>query len=47
MSVAERQGVLWPFFGLAGWALAFAVLPVAWIMQSIRQRHLRNSELAS
>lgn len=47
MSAAERQGVLWPFFGLAGWALAFAVLPVAWIMQSIRQRHLRNSKLAS
>jgi len=32
---------LWPLCfirGFAGWTIAFAVLPIAWIMQSIRPR---------
>jgi hypothetical protein len=36
MSAAERQYASWPL-GLTGWTIAFAVLPIAWITQSIRQ----------
>jgi hypothetical protein len=37
-SAAEWVGTDWFIRGLAGWTIAFAVLPIAWIMQSIRQR---------
>ena len=35
---AERDNHPWLMRGLAGWTIAFAVLPIAWIAQSIRQR---------
>lgn len=38
MSVSERIGAEWFIRGFAGWTIAFAVLPVAWIAQSIRPR---------
>jgi len=38
MSVSERIGADWFIRGFAGWTIAFAVLPTAWIMQSIRPR---------
>jgi hypothetical protein len=38
MSVSERIGADWFIRGFVGWTIAFAVLPVAWIMQSIRPR---------
>jgi hypothetical protein len=38
MSAAERQFANWPPLGLTGWTIAFAVLPIAWIMQLSRQR---------
>jgi hypothetical protein len=41
--VAERQDNPWLMRGLAGWTIAFAVLPIAWIVQSIRQRHQRTA----
>ena len=36
---AEREGHSWLMRGLSGWTIAFAVLPIAWITQSIRERH--------
>jgi hypothetical protein len=36
--VANRSNVVWVTKGFAGWTIAFAVLPIAWIAQSIRQR---------
>ncbi|HEX4309593.1 MAG TPA: hypothetical protein VHZ25_06160 [Acidobacteriaceae bacterium] len=38
MSVSERIGSDWFIRGFAAWSIAFAVLPVAWIMQLSRQR---------
>jgi hypothetical protein len=38
MSAAERKYASWPPLGLTGWTIAFAVLPIAWIMQAIRSR---------
>jgi hypothetical protein len=38
MSVSQRIGSDWFIRGFAGWTIAFAVLPIAWIMQSIRPR---------
>jgi hypothetical protein len=38
MSVSERIGSDWFIRGFAGWTIAFAVLPIAWIMQSIGPR---------
>jgi hypothetical protein len=38
ISAAERENHPWLMRGLAGWTIAFAVLPIAWIVQSIRQR---------
>jgi hypothetical protein len=38
MSEAERVGSDWLMSGFLGWTIGFAVLPVAWIAQSIRQR---------
>jgi hypothetical protein len=38
MSVSERIGADWFIRGFAGWTIAFAVLPIAWVMQSIRLR---------
>jgi hypothetical protein len=35
---AERDNDPWLMRGLAGWTIAFAVLPIAWIAQLIRQR---------
>jgi hypothetical protein len=35
---ALEEGPIWLFRALTGWAIAFAVLPIAWIVQSIRQR---------
>jgi hypothetical protein len=34
---AERQDNPWLMRGLTGWTIAFAILPIAWITQSIRQ----------
>lgn len=41
MSVSERIGADWFIRGFACWTIAFAVLPIAWIMQWIQ--HRRNS----
>jgi hypothetical protein len=38
MSAAERVGSDSFIRGFAGWTIAFAVLPIAWITQSIRRR---------
>jgi hypothetical protein len=38
ISAAERESSPWLMRGLAGWTIAFAVLPIAWIVQSIRER---------
>jgi hypothetical protein len=38
MSISERIGADWLIRGFAGWTIAFAVLPIAWIVQSIRPR---------
>jgi hypothetical protein len=38
ISATEREGNPWLMRGLAGWIIAFAVLPIAWIVQWIRQR---------
>jgi hypothetical protein len=38
MSVAERVGTDWFIRGFIAWTIAFAILPIAWITQSIRQR---------
>ncbi len=38
MSVSERIGSDWFIRGFAGWTIAFAVLPIAWLAQSIRPR---------
>jgi hypothetical protein len=38
MSVSERIGADWFIRGFAGWTIAFAVLPIAWVTQSIRPR---------
>jgi hypothetical protein len=38
MSVSERIDADWFIRGFAGWTIAFAVLPIAWILQSIRPR---------
>jgi hypothetical protein len=37
MSAADRVGMDWFIRGFIGWTIAFAVLPIAWITQSIRQ----------
>jgi hypothetical protein len=37
ISVAEREANPWLMRGLTGWTTAFAVLPIAWIIQSMRQ----------
>jgi hypothetical protein len=37
MSAADRVGTDWFIRGFIGWTIAFAVLPIAWIAQSIRQ----------
>ena len=34
----DREGNPWLMRGLAGWTIAFAVLPIAWIAQWMRQR---------
>jgi ABC-type dipeptide/oligopeptide/nickel transport system permease component len=34
---AEGQDNPWLMRGLTGWTIAFAVLPISWITQSIRQ----------
>ena len=38
MSEAERIGSDWYIRGFIGWTSGFAVLPIAWIVQLIRQR---------
>jgi hypothetical protein len=38
ISAAEREGNPWLMRGLTGWTIASAVLPIAWIVQSIRRR---------
>jgi hypothetical protein len=38
ISGAEQENSGWLMHGLIGWTIAFAVLPIAWIAQSIRQR---------
>lgn len=44
MSAIERADTGWAVPGLIGWTIAFAILPIAWIAQSIRQRHQRAAE---
>jgi hypothetical protein len=41
MPASDRADLLWLMKGLIGWTIAFAVLPIAWITQSIRQRRER------
>jgi hypothetical protein len=38
MSASDRSDLAWVMKGCIGWTIAFAVLPIAWIMQSIRTR---------
>src|SRR3954453_17665537 len=38
MSASEQQGLIWAIRGAIGWTIAFAILPMAWIMQSISHR---------
>lgn len=38
MLASDRADVVWLMKGLIGWTIAFAVLPTAWIVQSIRRR---------
>jgi hypothetical protein len=45
MSVSERIGSDWFVRGFAAWSIAFAVLPIAWIMQSIRP-HRQGADLS-
>jgi hypothetical protein len=39
ISAMERARAGWADPGLIGWTIAFAILPIAWIAQSIRLRH--------
>jgi hypothetical protein len=43
MSIADRADFALPMKAFAGWAIAFGILPTAWIAQHIRQR--REPEL--
>jgi hypothetical protein len=43
ISTAEQEASPWRMRGLAGWTIAFAVLPIAWIVQSTRQRRRRDT----
>jgi hypothetical protein len=38
MSASDRADLAWVMKGFAGWTIAFAILPFAWIAQSIRPR---------
>lgn len=38
MPASDRADLVWLMQGLIGWTIAFAVLPTAWITQSIRYR---------
>lgn len=38
MSARDREELIWSMKGFTGWTIAFAVLPIAWIMQWLRQR---------
>lgn len=38
ISAAEQGNTRWLMHGLIGWTIAFAVLPLAWMIQSIRER---------
>jgi hypothetical protein len=38
VAASDRSDLVWTVKGLTGWTIAFAVLPIAWIMQSIRHR---------
>jgi hypothetical protein len=37
-SAIERANAVWAVPGLIGWTIAFAILPIAWITQSVRLR---------
>jgi hypothetical protein len=43
MSTADRRDLALPMKGVTGWTIAFAILPIAWIAQSISQRHQRTA----
>lgn len=43
MLETEPVGAAWFIRGFTGWTIGFAILPIAWIMQSIRQRRSRSS----
>jgi hypothetical protein len=43
MSLADRADLALPMKGFIGWTIAFGILPMAWVAQSIRQR--REPEL--
>lgn len=45
MSEAEHMGSPWFVRGIIGWTIGFAILPLAWIGQIVRQR--RNCEVAT
>lgn len=45
MSASDRRDLLLPIKGVIAWTIGFAILPLAWITQSIRQR--RNREVAA
>ncbi|HEX6496098.1 MAG TPA: hypothetical protein VF018_11480, partial [Acidobacteriaceae bacterium] len=44
---AERENDPWLMRGLTGWTIAFAVLPIAWILQTLRRRAEHSSTPAS
>ncbi|HEY3991176.1 MAG TPA: hypothetical protein VGM02_17885 [Acidobacteriaceae bacterium] len=46
MSAADRADLTLPVKGFLGWTIAFAVLPIAWIAQSIRKRRNRSAGTA-
>lgn len=37
-SALDRQDLAWVMPGFTGWTIAFAILPIAWIVQSLRPR---------
>jgi hypothetical protein len=45
-SAAERAGSGWFIRGFIGWTIGFAILPLAWITQFIRQRGNRGARTA-
>jgi hypothetical protein len=47
LSISEREDTGWLVAACVGWTIAFAILPVAWIAQRIRERREPQSQAAS